>query len=156
MDTSHGAAMQISVFIVSNVRLHREGLVALLRGCPSIEVLGSDNVHETQNVLRTTATDVALIDAPSPSDSDTVGALRKICARTRILAVGVRETASEVLACAAAGMYGYVPMDAALGDMVTAIENAVRGELACSPRVAASLYHCIGFRNFSRTVTANP
>jgi hypothetical protein len=75
MNSSPGVALQIRVFIVSNVRLHREGLVALLRGCPSIEVLGADSVQETQNVLRTTATDVALIDALSPSDSDTVGAL---------------------------------------------------------------------------------
>jgi two-component system nitrate/nitrite response regulator NarL len=145
MDTSHGAALQIRVFIVSNVRLHRDGLVALLRGCPSIQVLGADSVQETQNVLRTTATDVALIDAPSPSDSDMVGGLRKICARIRILAVGIRETASEVLACSAAGIDGYVPMDAALGDMVAAIESVVRGELTCSPKVAASLYHWIGF-----------
>src|SRR6202035_551016 len=56
-----------------------------------------------------------------------------------------RETASEVLACAAAGIDGYVPMDAALADMVTAIENVVRGELTCSPKVAASLYQSIGF-----------
>jgi DNA-binding NarL/FixJ family response regulator len=145
--------LQIRVFIVSNVRLHREGLVALLRGCPSIEVLGAVSVQETQNMLRTTATDVALLDAVSPSDSDMVGALRKICARVRILAVGVRETASEVLACAAAGIDGYVPMDAALGDMVTAIENVVRGELTCSPKVAASLYQCIGF---SKAAAANP
>ena len=144
--------MQIRVFIVSNVRLHREGLVALLRGCPSIKVLGAHSVQETQNVLRTTA-DVALIDALSPGDSDTVGALRKISARVRILAVGVRETASEVLACAAAGIDGYVPMDAALDDMVTAIENVVRGELTCSPKVAASLYQCIGF---SRAAAASP
>jgi two-component system nitrate/nitrite response regulator NarL len=135
----------IRVFIVSNVRLHREGLAVLLSGCPSIEVLGADNVQETQNALRTTPTDVALLDAPGPSESDIVGALRKICARMRILAVGIRETASDVLACAAAGVDGYVPMDAALSDMVAAIENVVRGELACSPRVAASLYQCIGF-----------
>src|SRR5882757_5877563 len=147
--------LQIRVFIVSNVRLHREGLVALLRGCPSIEVLGADSVQETQNALRTTATDVALIDALSPSDPDTVGALRKMCARIRILAVGIHETASEVLACAAAGIDGYVPMDAALGDMVTAIENVVRGELACSPRVAATLFQSIGFPGFSRAVTSN-
>jgi DNA-binding NarL/FixJ family response regulator len=76
-----------------------------------------------------------------------------MCARIRILAVGIRETASEVLACAAAGIDGYVPMDAALGDMVTAIENVVRGELACSPKVAASLYQCIGF---SRAAAASP
>ncbi len=148
--------MHIRVFIVSNVRLHREGLAALLRECPSIEVLGAISAQETQNAPPAVATDVALVDLLSPGDSDIVRALRKIRAGMRILAVGVRETASEVLACAAAGMDGYVPMDAALGDMVTAIENAVRGELACSPKVAASLYHCIGFRDFSRTVNANP
>jgi two-component system, NarL family, nitrate/nitrite response regulator NarL len=153
MDSSPRSRHQIRVFIVSDVRLHREGLAALLRGCPSIEVLGADNVQQTQNVLGTTATDVALIDALSPNDSETVGALRKICARIRILAVGIRETASEVLACAAAGIDGYVPMDAALDDMVTAIESVVRGELTCSPKVAASLYQCIGF---SRAAAAGP
>ncbi|HEY3654444.1 MAG TPA: response regulator transcription factor [Steroidobacteraceae bacterium] len=145
--------MQIRVFILSAVRLHREGLAALLRGCPTIDVLGAHNIQETRNALLTTAIDVALIDALSPSDSDTVSALRKMCARVRILAIGIRETTSEVLACAAAGIDGYVPRDAALGDMVTAIENVVRGELACSPKVAASLYQCVGL---SRAAGATP
>ena len=148
--------MHIGVFIVSNVRLHREGLAALLRECPSIEVLGAISVQETKNAPLAATTDVALVDLLPPGDSEIVGALRKIREGMRILAVGVRETASEVLACAAAGMDGYLPMDAALGDMVTAIENAMRGELACPPKVAATLYHCIGFRDFSRTVIANP
>jgi DNA-binding NarL/FixJ family response regulator len=140
MDSSREVAAQIRVIIVGNVRLHREGLAALLRGCPSIDVLSVDGVHETQNALRTTSTDVALIDTLSPAESDVVGLLRGACAQIRIVAVGIRETASEVLACAAAGIDGYVPMDAALEDMVMAIENAVRGELTCSPKVAASLY----------------
>jgi two-component system nitrate/nitrite response regulator NarL len=151
MDSSHGATLQIRVFIVSNVRLHREGLAALLRECPSIEVLGADSVQEAQSTLNTTATDVALIDAQSASVSEMVGPLRKICARVRILAVGIHETASEVLACAAAGIDGYVPMDAALGDMVAAIENVVRGELVCSPKVAASLYQSIGLSRSTDT-----
>jgi two-component system nitrate/nitrite response regulator NarL len=82
-----------------------------------------------------------------------VEALRKIWAKARMLAIGVTESASEVMACAAAGFDGYVPMDAALGDMVAAIENVVRGELACSPQVAASLYQCIGL---SRAASATP
>jgi DNA-binding NarL/FixJ family response regulator len=98
MSPGLGGALQIRVFIVSSVRLYREGLAALLRGCPSIEVLGAGDVQEMQNAPHAAPTDVALIDALSPSDSDTVGALRKMCARARILAVGVRETASEVLA----------------------------------------------------------
>src|SRR5260370_38292275 len=44
-------------------------------------------------------------------------------------------------------------MDAVLGDMVSAIENVVGGELTCSPKVAASLYQCIGF---SRAAAASP
>ena len=148
--------MHIRVYIVSNVRLHREGLAALLRECPSIEVVGAISAQETQNAPPPGTTDVALVDLLSPDDSEIVRALRQFRAEMRILAVGVRETASDVLACAAAGMDGYVPMDAALGDMVTAIENAVRDELTCSPKVAASLYHCVGFRDFSRTVVANP
>jgi DNA-binding NarL/FixJ family response regulator len=145
MDMSDDAAPPIKVFIVSDVRLHREGLVSLLRGCPSIQVLGADNIQETQIALRTTATDVALVDTFSPGDSEIVRALREVRVQLRILAVGIRETASEVLACAAAGIDGYVPRDAGLGDMVAAIENVVRGELTCSPKVAASLYQCIGF-----------
>ena len=142
----YGEVLQtIRVFIVSHVRLHREGLAALLRGCPSIDVLGAENPQHTQDTLRATPTDVALIDAISPGDSYIVAALRQVCARVRILAVGIRETASDVLACAAAGIDGYVPMDAALGDMVAAIEKVVRGELLCSPQVAASLYQCSGF-----------
>jgi two-component system, NarL family, nitrate/nitrite response regulator NarL len=156
LDSKQEWALHIRVFIVSNVRLHREGLAALLRECPSIEVLGAISAQETQSAPPAMAIDVALVDLLPPGDSEIVGVLRKIRAGMRIVAVGVRETASDVLACAAAGMDGYVPMEAALGDMVTAIENAVRGELACSPKVAASLYHCIGFRDFSRTVIANP
>jgi two-component system nitrate/nitrite response regulator NarL len=153
MDSNQGTALHIRVFIVSNVRLYREGLAALLRECPSIEVLGTNSVQETQNAPPTMATDVALVDALSPSDSEIVRALRRICTGMRIVAVGVRETASEVLACAAAGIDGYVPIDAALDDMVTAIENVVRGELTCSPKVAASLYQCIGL---SRRVGDSP
>jgi len=155
MDSTQPAVPHIRVFIVSNVRLHREGLAALLRECPSIEVLGAISVQETQDAPPKVATDVALVDVLSPGDSEIVSALRKICTGLRILAVGIHDTASEVLACAAAGIDGYVPMDAALGDMVTAIENVVRGELACSPRVAATLFQRIGFPSFSRAVTPN-
>jgi len=57
--------------------------------------------------------------------------------------MGIREVESEVLACAAAGVDGYVRMDASIGDVVTVVESVMRGELVCSPKVAASLYHSI-------------
>ncbi len=142
--------MQIKVFIVSSVRLYGEGLAMLLRGAASIEVLGGGGVQDMRNVVESTPPDVALIESPSP---EVVAALRKMCAQMRILALGVRETPNDVLACAASGIDGYVPLDAELGNLVTAIENTVRGELACSPKVAASLYQNSGFSRSAAVAT---
>lgn len=63
--------------------------------------------------------------------------------RLRIVAIGVREVDSEVLACAAAGIDGYVRTDATIADLIIAIESVMRNELVMSPKVAASLYHSV-------------
>ncbi len=131
--------------IISENRLHRDGLAILLGGCPSIAVVGAHDVRDSISALRGMTTDVALLDAPLPNNAGIVSALRAVVARLRILAVGVRETASDVLACAAAGIDGYVRIEASLRDAVSAIENAVRGELICSPKVVASLYQSVRF-----------
>lgn len=57
--------------------------------------------------------------------------------------MGVREVEREILACAAAGIDGYVPTDAAVHDLVAVVESVMRDELVCSPKVAGSLYHSI-------------
>jgi two-component system, NarL family, nitrate/nitrite response regulator NarL len=59
------------------------------------------------------------------------------------VSLGIREVESEVLACAAAGIEGYVRMDATAGDLVMALESVMRNELVISPKVAASLYHSV-------------
>src|SRR5258708_1178103 len=84
MDSSL-AALRIRVFIVSNVRLLREGLATLLRECPSIEVLGAVSVQDTQSAL-TMTTDLALVDSLSPGESEIVMSarvmpLRNLCTR---------------------------------------------------------------------------
>jgi DNA-binding NarL/FixJ family response regulator len=137
-------AKRAKIFIVSDVRLHRDGLMSLLRGCTSVELLGSDNLIDSLSALRTTRTDVVLLDIAQRADSRFVNALRQVQPGLRILALGIRETAGDVLSCAAAGVDGYVAIDAAVDDMLAAIEAAVRGELFCSPDVAASLYQSIG------------
>jgi two-component system nitrate/nitrite response regulator NarL len=134
---------RVRVMIISETRLHRDGLAILLGGCPSITVVGVHDLQDSISALRGMTTDVALLDAPLTNNAGIVSTLRSVVARLRILAVGVRETASDVLACAAAGIDGYVRIEASLRDAVSAIENVVRGELVCSPKVVASLYQSI-------------
>jgi len=133
--------MQIKLFILGDVRLHREGLAVQLAGCPNLKVVGTGVLDEAVQSLRSTPADVALLDSVQLEISAVVDALRQSLRRLRIVAMGVREVESEVLACAAAGVDGYVRMDAAVDDVVTVVESVMRNELVCSPKVAASLFH---------------
>ena len=45
-----------------------------------------------------------------------------------------------MLACAEAGVAGYVTRDASVEDVVAAVESAARGEVLCSPRMVATLF----------------
>src|SRR5262249_10913963 len=61
--------------------------------------------------------------------------------QVRVIGFGVEEIEGEILACAEAGLAGYVPCDASLDDLVVRVESVLRGELLCTPRMAATLFH---------------
>jgi two-component system nitrate/nitrite response regulator NarL len=128
----------INVCIVSDVRVHCEGLAVLLSHWPLIKVLGAHTAAEAPAVIQTTNTDVALLDMPRPGVMRFLDALRCIGPSPRIVAIGVR-TASEVLTCAAAGIDGFVRTDAPIADTVCMIERVVRGGVSLSAGLATSL-----------------
>ena len=49
-----------------------------------------------------------------------------------------------MIACAEAGASGYVPRDGTVDDLETVVESVARGEIECSPRIAASLLRRVG------------
>jgi two-component system nitrate/nitrite response regulator NarL len=135
--------MQIRLYILGDVRLHREGLARQLEGRPNVKVVGAGILDDAVRLLRSTPVDVTLLDSVQLEIPTVVDALRRALRRLRIVALGVREVESEVLACAAAGVDAYVPMDAAVEDVIAVVESIMRDELMCSPKVAASLYNSI-------------
>jgi two-component system, NarL family, nitrate/nitrite response regulator NarL len=140
---------QIGLFIAGDVRLHREGLALQLEAFSKLDdvvrlkILGTGLLNDALQLLRTSAADVILLDTLKLEVPSVVRTLRAADPELRIVALGVREVESEVLACAAAGVDGYVRTDADISDLITVIESVMRGELVCSPKVAASLYHSI-------------
>ncbi len=129
----------ISVCIVSDVRLHREGLARLLIDCPSITVMGAHSVREALDSLPTSKTDIALIDAPLRGYLAAIDAIRCVRSTLLVVAVGIGETAADRLSCAAAGADGYVRVDATVGDMVATVQRVMSAGLHRSASVAASL-----------------
>jgi two-component system, NarL family, nitrate/nitrite response regulator NarL len=68
--------------------------------------------------------------------------------RTRVgaevVALAVTETEEEILDYARAGASGYVARGASLNELVSTVESVSRGEILCSPRIAAALFKRAG------------
>lgn len=59
----------------------------------------------------------------------------------RVVAVAVGELDTDVIACAEAGICGYIARDGSVEDVVRAVTCALAGEVLCSPRLAALLFN---------------
>jgi len=58
---------------------------------------------------------------------------------TRVVTLGITDDDPEVLPLAEAGVAGYVTTEASADEIVLVVESVARGEMPCSPRLAATL-----------------
>jgi DNA-binding NarL/FixJ family response regulator len=137
-----GVALAMRVVVVSSVRLYREGLCEILARRGGIEVVATaELVSEAGALLRNRrqSVDVVLVDVGEPSESGALRRLRDELPRVPIVAITVPDRAPDVIAAAESGAVGFVTREASLDELVEALERAARGEVSCSPRVAAVL-----------------
>lgn len=135
------APAQIRVYVISPIRIYREGLTQVLATYAELTVVGSAETFETAlPVERRREIDVALYDLRCPSGF--IG-LRRLAdaSHVSVLALGVEESVEWVIACAEAGAAGYVTDSVSLDELVSRIADAVHGEFICPPHIAASLLH---------------
>jgi two-component system, NarL family, nitrate/nitrite response regulator NarL len=132
--------LKISVLIIADIRLHCEGLAETLRRWTRIEVVGVaiEPVQGLQRVLDLQP-DVVLVDTHMPQAIALIVAILAATSAAKVIALAVSEEDPDVLAFAEAGVSGYVAHDAAVDNLVGAIERAARGEVPCPPRLAAIL-----------------
>lgn len=134
----------VRILILAEVRLFREGLALMLDAEPNFEVVATvSTAAEAVRAVRDATPDVALLDMAIPDNASLVRALLAAVPGTRVVALAVPEIEREVLACAEAGVAGYVTRDASVKDVVAAVESAARGEVLCSPRMVATLFNRI-------------
>ncbi len=81
-------------------------------------------------------------------------ACRALAPALKVVAIAVAEVEQDILACAEAGVSGFVLREGSIGDVVAAVHNAMRDELVCSPKVAAALFGRLALLS-ARTVSAS-
>jgi DNA-binding NarL/FixJ family response regulator len=133
------------VIIVVSVRLYREGLAQLLGAQEGFNVVGTapDGLAAAAR-LTNVEPDVALIEMAAPNVDRFVEALATRPSRVPLVALGISDSDSDVLACAERGAAGFVTSDASLEELTGTIRRAARGELVCSPRTAGTLLRRLG------------
>jgi two-component system nitrate/nitrite response regulator NarL len=128
------------VYLVSDVRLYREGLAVSLSQRGGLNVIGATCSDEALTGIESLSPDVMLLDLVARNSLWMPRRARLIVPTLRVIAFAVGEVEADVLACAEAGFCGYVVRDGSIEDLVDAVHRAMSGELACSSRIAACLF----------------
>jgi len=131
--------MTIRVAIVADVRLYREGLAQVLAREPGLRVVGNGSWRELLAVLPDVRPEVVLVDMASQESLDGVEAIVAAAVEVKVITLAVGESEDEVVACAEAGVAGFVRRDGSLDELIATIDSVSRGEMPCSPRIAAVL-----------------
>jgi DNA-binding NarL/FixJ family response regulator len=139
-----GAAI-ITVFILSDLRLYREGLADLLDRDEHTDVIGtgSDALASIERV-RELRPRVVLVDMTIRDCFAAVRVIRAADSAPDVVGLAIPGTESEIVQCAEAGLSGYVARGASLQELVATLDGVGRGELACSPRTTSALFRRVG------------
>jgi DNA-binding NarL/FixJ family response regulator len=132
----------ISMLIVDDHPVVRDGLRGMFTGDPRFEVLGeAANGAEAIAAGERLRPDVILMDLRMPG-VDGVTAIRELAKRgvpSRVLVLTTYDTDSDVLPAIEAGATGFMLKDAPREELYRAVESAARGQAALSPAVATKL-----------------
>ncbi len=133
------------VLILADVGLYRDGLARLLAHDERVEVVGvAAGVEGALAALEEVGSDIVLLDMPTSEGANAVRALVAAAPQVRVVALAVPEIERDVIALAEAGAAGYVPPEGSMEDLVAVVESVSRGEVLCSPGIAATLLHRVG------------
>jgi two-component system nitrate/nitrite response regulator NarL len=140
---SHAPVTSPSVLIVSDVLLYREGVASGLSRSGVLIVASTANCDEALRAITDLGPDAVLLDVSSPEALQAARQIRLAAPGILIIGFGIMGGESRELACAEAGLVGFVGHDGTIDELVATVQSAFRGEVRCSPRLAALLCHRI-------------
>ncbi|QNS04028.1 response regulator [Streptomyces xanthii] len=137
-----GGAAPISLLIVDDHPVVRNGLRGMFESAPGFTVLG-EAADGVEGVARAAELDpdVVLMDLRMPGGGgvDAIRELTRRGARARVLVLTTYDTDSDTLPAIEAGATGYLLKDAPREELFTAVRAAAEGRTVLSPAVASRL-----------------
>lgn len=130
----------VSVLVVDETRLYRDGIAEMLRRVPGIgDVRTAATLGRAATSMREMSAPVVLLSPRMAASRATLETIRAHDQWTKVVAVAVPDDDDAVMACAEAGVDGWVLRPEPIDRLVEVITSAHRGEVLCSPRTTARL-----------------
>ena len=139
----------VTVLIVDDHRLMREGTAALLRTDARIEVVGlAADGRQALELARRRRPDVVLLDLNMPEmpGLEACAALRELDPRPDVVVLTVSEREPDLYAALRLGAAGYLLKDMPPAELVAAVLEAGREAPRIAPRMASKLAAGVGAR----------
>jgi two-component system, NarL family, nitrate/nitrite response regulator NarL len=130
---------RLRVLFCSPIRLYRDGLVEVMSRRGFAMTSTDPQPAAVAQASEDLDPEVVLVDLAETSGIDTVRHMVATRPASPVVALGVAERETEVIACAEAGVAAYVTRGQTLDDLALALRAAARGESPCSPKLTAIL-----------------
>ena len=138
-----GADGTISVMLVDDHPVVREGLSSMLRSADGVSVVGqAGSGEEAIAMVAGLAPDIVLLDLRmgGMDGVETTGHLLRVAPATKVVIVTTYETDTDILRAVEAGAAGYLLKGSSRDDLVQAVKAAARGETVLTPSLAPKLF----------------
>lgn len=152
-----GKPEPIDVFVIADVRLYAEGLSEVVDGDPRFRLVGAaGNAADAISALTASGSDhpIILLDLAMADGRQALVIVSEALPAASVVALAVREVDRDVVEWAEAGVAGIVGSNASIDDLLGTVESVSRGELRCTPKVAAVLLRRVS--QAARAVPAGP
>jgi DNA-binding NarL/FixJ family response regulator len=128
------------VFVISDIRLLRDGIALDLSRSGRLDVIGAGDAVEGFARIATHRPAVVLLDGGIGGGLATARRLRQMVPGVKIVVFAMAAVEADIIAWAESGMNGYVACEGSSSDVIAAIEGALRGEIFCSARLTKLLF----------------
>lgn len=136
---------KISVLIANPIRLYAEGLARLLARETGFELKGTTTNADSLVVeARSLKPDIILLDRELSDSLTIIKTLLEVAPSSRTIALALVDDESSILKFAEAGVSGFVTRGKSYEELLLTIRSVAKGELICTPRIAAMLLRRVG------------
>jgi DNA-binding NarL/FixJ family response regulator len=132
---------RVSVVLIDDNLLAREGIVALIRSQPGFQVLAaSANIEDALQQVQETGPDLVLLNLRRGDSHTMAGLLHGQAPASRVIVLGLRPVREDVTSLIRAGVSGFIMAGAPFDVFLDTIHLVARGTQVLPEELTATLF----------------